>query len=117
MTKNYHIRLNSATVEKSLIVSDEFKSKTDAETYRDLLFKLLTTPNPCSITDYELDGLTLELLVCEVEPCGLISPISLEEAIPKLWGDLERAHQFIEEAIDEILIDSLSEEIDQHVSE
>jgi hypothetical protein len=36
----YHLKIYSDLTEKSLIVSDEFKTRTDAETYKNLIHAL-----------------------------------------------------------------------------
>jgi protein-tyrosine phosphatase len=105
----YHLKIYSDLTEKSLIVSDEFKTRTDAETYKNLLSQLLASPNPRPLTKQEVNSLGLELNICEGQSDDAIIPLDLKDAIPRLWEDCERINEFIEEHIDRALFEQFEE--------
>lgn len=110
MTTHYYLRIHSDLSGKLLIISDEFKTKSDAETYKSLLSQLLASPNPRPLTKHEVTSLGLELIICEDQADDALITVTLRDAIPKLWEDFERIHEFVEETIEEILAESFSEQ-------
>lgn len=105
----FYLKIHTNLSDKTLIVSDEFMTESDAETYKRLLAQLLASQNPRPFTKREVTSLGLELMICEEQFDEALLPITLQEAIPRLWGDFERIHEFVQEVIDGILSEQFSE--------
>jgi hypothetical protein len=119
MTTTFHIQTRSFESGESLIISDEFHHRSDAEQYmKGLVHMLMTKSNLSNLEELHTwfnDDFIIEIV--EAEANEQIQTLAYDEAESNIWRDFARVLEFMEHTYSPDEEDSEKEEVREKISE